>query len=78
MCFIINWCSRQGTTDYRLGGLGSNPCGDEIFGLSRLALGPTQPPVKLVLGLYPGRGGKVQLGRVADHSLPSSAAVMEE
>jgi len=33
-------------TDYRLDGPGSNPGGDEIFRLSRPALGPTQPPVK--------------------------------
>jgi len=33
-------------TDYGLDGAGSNPGGDEIFHLSRPALGPTQPPVK--------------------------------
>ena len=32
-------------TDYGLDGLGSNPGGDEIFCLSRLALGPTQPTI---------------------------------
>jgi len=37
--------------------------------------GPTQPPVKWVLSLS---GGKVRPGRAADHSPPSSAAVMEE
>jgi len=62
-------------TDYGLDGLGSNPGGDEIFRLSRPALGPTQPPVKWV-PVFPG--GKVQLGHAADHSTPSSAAVMEE
>ena len=35
-------------TDYGLEGHGSNPGGDEIFRLSRPALGPIQPPVKLV------------------------------
>jgi len=38
-------------TDYRLDGPGSNPIRDEIFCLSKLALGPTQTPVKWVLGL---------------------------
>ena len=38
-------------TDYGLDSLGSNPGGDEIFCQSRLALGPTQPPVQWVLCL---------------------------
>jgi len=37
--------------------------------------GPTQPPVKWVLGLS---GVKVRLGRAADHLPPSSAVVMEK
>ena len=41
-------------TDYGLDGPGSNPGGDEIFRASRLALGPTQPPVQWVPGLSRG------------------------
>ena len=41
-------------TDYGLDGPGSNPGGDEIFRPSRPALGPTQPPVKLVSFLSRG------------------------
>ena len=63
-------------TDCVLDGPGSNPGGDEIFRPSRPAMGPTQPLVKWVPGLSPG--GKVRTGRAADHSPPSSAAVMEE
>jgi len=62
-------------TDYGLDGPGSNPSGDEIFSPSSPALGPTQPPVKWYW-VFPGC--KVRPGRAADHSPPSSAAVMEE
>ena len=62
-------------TDYGLDGPGSNPSGDEICRSSRPALGPTQPPVN---GYRVFPGCKVRPGRAADHSLPSSAAVMEE
>ena len=78
MLYIIDCgpCSSVGIAiHYWLYGLGSNAGGDEIFRPSRPALGPTQPPVNWVPGLA---GGKVRPGRVADHSPPSSAAVMEE
>ena len=51
------------------------PGGDQIFRPSRLALGPTQPPVKWVPGLSRGKGWPE---RAAEHSPPSSAAVREE
>jgi len=60
------------TTDYGLDGPGSNPGGDEIFRPSRV------PPSLLYNGYRVLPGGKVRSGRAADHSPPSSAAVMEE
>ena len=49
-CYVLG--SSVGiATEYGLDGPGSNPGGDEIFCPSRLTLGPTQPPVKWVLGL---------------------------
>ena len=62
-------------TDYGLDGPGSNPGGDEIFCSSRPALGPTHLPIN---GYQFFPGGKLRPGRAADHSSPSSAAVMEE
>ena len=70
-------------TDYRLDGPGSNPGGDEVFRPSIPALGPTQPgpgahPASCTMGTGSLQGGKVRPGRAADHSPPSSAAVVEE
>jgi len=62
-------------TDYGMDGPGSTVGGDEILRPSRPTLGSIQPPVKWVPGLS---RGKVRPGRAADHSSPSSAAVMEE
>ena len=62
-------------TDYRLDGPRSNPGEDEIFRPSRPPLGPSS---LLHNGYRVFHGGKVRPGRAADHSPPSSAAVMEE
>jgi len=63
-------------TDYGLDGPGSTPGWDEIFRPSRPAFDPTQPPVKCIPGL--SRGVKCGRGVAADHSPPSSDAVMED
>ena len=62
-------------TDKGLDGPGSNSCGDEIVRRSRPDLGAIQPNVKWVLSLF---RGKVRPGCAADHSPPSSAAVVDE
>jgi len=62
-------------SEYELDSPGSNPGEDEIFRPSRPAVVPIQPSVKWVPGLS---WGKVRSGRAADHSQPSSAAVMEQ
>ena len=73
---IIGPGSSVGTaTDYELDGPGIESRWGEIFRPSRLALEPTQPPVQWVPALS---RGKLRPGRAADHSPPSSAAVMEE
>ena len=61
--------------DYGLDGTGIESRWSEIFRPSRPALGPIQPPVQWYR-VFPG--GKVRLRCAADHSPPSSAAVMEE
>ena len=74
-------CSGAGSsvgiaTGYGLHGLGiETRWGRHFPHLSRLALGPTQPPVKWVPGIS---RGKEQLGRDADPSPPSTAAVKKE
>jgi len=72
MCFSGPGSSVGIATGYGLDGPGSNLGGDEIF-----------PPVQTGTVVHPASctmstGGKVWLGRAADHSPPSSAAVMEE
>jgi len=62
-------------TGYGLGGPGSNPGGTR-FSVS--PDGPWGPPSLLYNGYRVFPGGKVRSGRDADHSPPSSAAVMEE
>jgi len=62
-------------TDYGLEGPGSNPGGD---GTSARSDRPGGPPNLLYNGYRVFPGGKVWAGRAADHSPPSSAAVMEE
>ena len=63
-------------TDYGQDGPASNPGGDEIFRPSRPAPGARPASCKMGYRFFPG--GKVRPGRAADHSGPSSAAVMEE
>ena len=57
-------------TDYGLDGPGSNPGGDET--------GPGSHPASCKNGYRVFPGHKVRPGRVADHSPPSSAVVIEE
>jgi hypothetical protein len=68
--FTLGWDSSVGIeTRYELDGSGSNP------GPSRPALGPTQPPVQWVSGLF---SGEKRPGRGVDHLPSSSAEVKEE
>ena len=62
-------------TDYGLDGPGSIPGEDEI---SARPDRPWGPPNLLYNGYRIFPGGKVRPGCAADHSPPSSAAVMEE
>jgi hypothetical protein len=62
-------------TCYGLDGPGiKSRWGRDFSQLSRPALGPTQPPVQWVLGLFPG---VKRPRRGVDHPLPSSAGVKE-
>jgi len=62
-------------TRYRLDGLGIESWwGQDSLHPSRMALGPTQPPLQWVPGLSPGVR---RPGRGVDHSPPSSAEVKE-
>jgi len=63
-------------TDYGLDGPGLNPGGDEIF--RTCPDRPWGPSSLLYNGYRVFPGGKVRPERAADHSLPSSVAVMEE
>ena len=63
-------------TDYGLDGPGSNRGGDDIF--PHVQTGPGAHPASCKMGTGSFPGGKVRPGRAADHSPPSSAAVMEE
>jgi len=54
VCEFVPSSSVGIATDYGLDGPRSNPGGDEIFRLSRPALGPTQPPVQWVQSLSRG------------------------
>jgi hypothetical protein len=65
------------TTRYMLDGPGiKSQWGQDFPHASRLALGPTQPPIQWVLGLS-GGGGVKRPGRGVDHPPPSSAGVKE-
>ena len=63
-------------TDFGLDGPGSKLGGDEIF--PTCPDRPWGPPSLLQNGYRIFHRGKVRPGRAADHSPPSSAAVMEE
>jgi len=63
-------------TDYGLDGPGSNPGWGRDF--PPVQTGPGAHPASCNMGTGSSPGGKVRLGRATDHSLSSSAAVMEE
>ena len=59
--------------EYGLDGPGIEPRWGEIFRPSRPALGPTLPPVQWIPDLSRGQS---TVGRAAEHSPPSTAAVI--
>ena len=63
-------------TDCGLDGPGSNPGGGRDF--PPVQTGPGAHPASCTMGTVSFRGCKLRPGRTADHSSPSSAAVMEE
>jgi len=64
------------TTDYGLDDAGSSPSDDQLFRPSRPAVWPHPASFTVCNQVFPG--GKVRPERAADHSPPSSVAVMEE
>jgi len=71
----LGWDSVVGIpTPYRLNGPGiESRWGRDFLHPSRLALGPTQPPIQWVLGLSQGK----QPEHGVDHPPPSSAEVKD-
>ena len=62
--------------DYGLDGPGSNPGGGRDF--PPVQTGPVAHPASCTMGTGSFSGGEERPERAADHSPPSSAAVMEE
>ena len=78
-CIIVfSWlnCGPLYRLSYGLDGPGSNAGGDEIF--PPVQTGPGAHPASCTMGTGSFPGVKCGRGRAADHSHPSSAAVMEQ
>ena len=76
VCEFVPSSSVGIATDHGVDAPGSNPGGDKIF--PPVQTGPGAHPAYCKMGTASILGGKVRPGRVAAHSRPSSAAVMEE